>query len=110
MKTFGEFFGGWFLGYFQALGPVGSLNGGLFNGILANIINPVKFLDTNVNLKSQPLKNLIEAFDDLPRMLKAAQDKKAVLTAFLGGQDPDVLKEIGIDVGKCGQASNELEF
>ena len=95
----GEFFGGWLLTYIQALGPVGSLNGAFFNGLIGNVIDAVKFLDTNVNLKLQPLKHLLEAFDDLPRMLKSAADKRTFLTAVLGGQDPDVLNEIGISAG-----------
>ena len=87
------------MGYVQALGPVGSLEATFFNGVLGNILDPVKFMDTNINLKMQPLKNLIEAFDDLPRLLKSSADKRAFLTAVLGGQDPDVLNEIGISAG-----------
>ena len=99
MTSLGEFFGGWFLTYFQAIGPVGSLIGTWFNGVLGNIIAPVKFLDTGIDLKHQPLKTVLEAMDDLPRLLKSAEDKRTLLSALLGGQDPDVLKEIGIDCG-----------
>ena len=99
VRFLGDFFGGWILGYFQALGPVGSLEATFFNGLIGNVMDPVKFLDTNPNLKMQPLKNLIEAFDDLPRMYKSAAEKNSFLIAVLGGQDPDVLKEIGIHAG-----------
>jgi hypothetical protein len=95
----GEFFGGWFLTYIQAIGPIGGMLGALFNGILGNVIDPVKYLDTGINLKNQPLKQFLTSFNDLPRMLKAANDKRQFLTAVLGGQDPDLLNEIGINAG-----------
>lgn len=102
-NSLGEFFGGWFLEYVQSTGPIGSLVGGLFNGILGNIIDPVKFLDEEIDLKHHPFKNLILAFDDLPRMMQSAEDKRTFLAALLGGQDPDVLNEVGINPGICSQ-------
>ena len=109
VRFVGDFFGGWFLGYIQALAPVGSLEATFFNGLLGNVIDPIKFLDTNPNLKMHPLKNLIEAFDDLPRMYKAAAEKRSFLTAVLGGQDPDLLHEIGISAGITNMGLNLID-
>ncbi|XP_054153320.1 uncharacterized protein LOC128952022 [Oppia nitens] len=103
VRGLGEFMGGWLLTYVQACGPIGSMMGAMFGGLLGNIIDPKKFLEIpghRVNLKQQPLKNMLVALDNLSMMTKSAHDKNTLLTALLGGQDPDVLRMVGIDIEK----------
>jgi hypothetical protein len=95
----GEFIGGHFLTYIQALGPVGSTIGALFNGILGNIVDPVKLLDSQPNFGAQPLRNLINTFDNIPKIYNASADKRMFLISLLGGHDPDTLLQIGLDIG-----------
>jgi hypothetical protein len=87
------------LTYIQALGPIGSTIAALYNGVIGNVIDPVKFLDSEPNLRNQPLKSLLNSFDDLPKMYNMSADPHVFLISLLGGQDPDPLKNIGLDVG-----------
>jgi len=83
----------------QALGPIASTIAALFNGILGNIIDPVKFLDSEPNIRIQPLKNFIKTFENIPKMYKTSADEKMFLISILGGQDPDPLTECGFNIG-----------
>ncbi|XP_054153498.1 uncharacterized protein LOC128952176 [Oppia nitens] len=96
----GEFIGGWYLNYVQAVQVIGSLYGALFTGILGHLVDPVKYLDTGVILKAQPIKHIVESFDDLSLMLRAANDRQALLTTLLAGHDPHVFYSVGIKAEK----------
>lgn len=87
------------MSYFQSIGPVTSLIGAWFNGILGNIISPIKFLNAGVELKEQPLKTILVELNDLPRLLQMADTNHTLISALTGGIDPHPLKDIGIDCG-----------
>lgn len=71
----------------------------LLNGIIGNVLDPTKFIQMGLNIRDKPLKAFVDFIHETPKVYNVSQDKNIFLVSILGGQDPDVLKLIGIDAG-----------
>lgn len=80
---------------------IGSFGGTLFNGIIGNIIDPIKLMASDIKLSRQPLKSFLKYFSNARKMFNISIDKNSFLTATLGGQDPEALLAVGLNMGIC---------
>lgn len=80
--------------------PMMSLIKALFNGVIGNVLDPVKVSKAK---KSLDFGGMVELFSDLKRLYEMAADNRTFASAMMGGVDVDALNDIGIDAVKLIQ-------